>query len=291
MFVPATGSAEQRKCVACLGDPQAVQVAEVWRSRLKTTYFAHAVETPGEGPYMAPVAQALQRTPSASPRSAQSQPYKPITNRRMMNGRAPGHSIRVLLAEPHAMMRGALAALLSRESDITVVGESGPGGFAGSAQRSRAEVAVIDHNTSGDDGIRAARDIRRHAPTCRTVILASAATPRVLRAALEAGVRGFVLKDADPAALAETVRRVANGEYVIDSALATRAVTDADGPLTERERDVLAAAAEGASVPEIASNLCLAVGTVRNYLSATISKLDARNRVDAIRIAHDAGWI
>lgn len=241
---------------------------------------------------MAPVAQALQHKPTTSPRSPKSQPYNPLAGRRRLTGRAPGHTIRVLLAEPQAMIRGALAALLSRENDISVVGDSGPdGSFVRSAQRNRADVAVIDHNVSSDDGVQAAREISRYAPSCRTVILASAATPRVLRAALEAGVRGFVLKEADPAALAETVRRVANGEYVIDSALATRAVTDADGPLTERERDVLAAAAEGASVPEIASNLCLAVGTVRNYLSATISKLDARNRVDAIRIAHDAGWI
>jgi two-component system response regulator DesR len=189
------------------------------------------------------------------------------------------------------MVRGALVALLGHERDIDVISElDQPEDIVAEARRLRPDVAVIDLGLISSD-LSAARALRRDVPVCRTMILANMATPRALRLAIDAEVRGFVVKDAPPSLLADSIRRIAAGEYVIDSALASRALATPDGPLTERQCEVLGAAAEGASVPEIATRLCLSAGTVRNYLSASIAKLGARNRVDAIRIAQDAGWI
>jgi two-component system response regulator DesR len=200
--------------------------------------------------------------------------------------------IRVLLAEDMALIRGALVALLAGEDDINVVAEiDRMESIIPAARRVKPDIVVFDMGIPGVDGLSAARKLQEELPHCRTVILSGTASPRTLRRALDANVRGFVVKDAPPHQLADTIRRVAGGECVIDSELAMSALLNPDGPLTEREHEVLASAAEGASVTEIACQLSLAAGTVRNYLSAVISKLGARNRIDAVRIARDAGWI
>ncbi len=201
-------------------------------------------------------------------------------------------AIRVLLAEDMALIRGALVALLAGEDDIDVVAEIGNSEYiVPAARKAKPDVIVFDIGIPGVDGLSAARKLQEEVPYCRTVLLSSTTSPRTLRRALDANVRGFVVKDAPPNQLADTIRRVASGECVIDSELAMSALLNPDGPLTEREHEVLASAAEGSSVPEIACQLSLAAGTVRNYLSAVITKLGARNRIDAVRIARDAGWI
>jgi two-component system, NarL family, response regulator DesR len=200
--------------------------------------------------------------------------------------------IRVLLAEDMAMVRGALVALLAYETDIEVVAELERGDdIVATATGVEPDVAVIDIGLPGMDGLTAARLLAEVVPKCQSLILTAMGTPRTLRMALDAKIRGFVVKDAPPSVLAESIRRVAKGECVIDSELASSALSGSRDPLTVREHDVLEAAAEGAPVSEIACRLCLAPGTVRNYLSVIISKLGARNRLDAVRIARDEGWI
>jgi two-component system, NarL family, response regulator DesR len=200
--------------------------------------------------------------------------------------------IRVLLAEDMAMVRGALVALLAYETDIEVVAELERGDdIVATATGVEPDVAVIDIGLPGMDGLTAARLLAEVVPKCQSLILTAMGTPRTLRLALDAKIRGFVVKDAPPSVLAESIRRVAKGECVIDSELASSALSGTRDPLTAREHDVLEAAAEGAPVSEIACRLCLAPGTVRNYLSVIISKLGARNRLDAVRIARDEGWI
>lgn len=199
--------------------------------------------------------------------------------------------IRVLLAEDMAMVRGALVALLAYETDIEIVAELERGDdIVATAVALQPDVAVIDIGLPGMDGLTAARKLHEAVPACQTVILTAMGTPRMLRQALDAKIRGFIVKDSPPSVLAESIRRVAKGEFIIDSELAGSALGSRD-PLTPREHDVLEAAAEGAPVSEIACRLCLAPGTVRNYLSVVISKLGARNRLDAVRIARDEGWI
>jgi two-component system response regulator DesR len=200
--------------------------------------------------------------------------------------------IRILLLEDMTLLRGALAELLAYEDDLEVVAQLDRAeNLIPTARRVQPDVAVIDIGLPGVNGINAARALREALPACQTMILTGMGTPRALRQALEAKVRGFVLKNASPTQLAYSIRQVAKGECVIDSELAVSALSGNDGPLTARECEVLEVAAEGTSVPEIARRLSLATGTVRNYLSASISKLGASNRVDAVRIARDAGWI
>lgn len=200
--------------------------------------------------------------------------------------------IRVLLAEDMAMVRGALVALLAYETDIEVVAELERGDhIVAVATGLEPDVAVIDIGLPGMDGLTAARRLTEVLPKCHSLILTAMGTPRTLRQALDAKIRGFVVKDAPPSVLADSIRRVAKGECVIDSELASSALAGTRDPLTTREHDVLEAAAEGAPVSEIACRLCLAPGTVRNYLSVIIGKLGARNRIDAVRIARDEGWI
>lgn len=201
--------------------------------------------------------------------------------------------IRVLLAENMAMLLGALAALLSYEKDIEVVAELDQGELiVPTAQDTNPDVAVIDVELAGMADLAVARELQLRVPNCSTVLLANKGNPRMLRQALDVGAKGIVVKHAPPQRLAETIRRVANGERVVDAKLAMTALaTTPNNPLTPREVEVLRFAAEGASVPEIAGELYLAAGTVRNYLSIAIGKLQARNRVDAIRIAREAGWL
>lgn len=200
--------------------------------------------------------------------------------------------IRVLLAEDEHMVRGALAALLDFEDDIDVVAQVASGEeIVPAACRSRPDVAVIDIDLPGLDGISAASEMHVKIPECRTLMLTSLARPGTLHRALAAGVGGYLLKDAPPDQLASAIRRVAAGARVVDHQLALAALDRSSCPLTEREVEVLRWAAGGSDAAEIAAGLFLSVGTVRNYLTTVISKLNARNRVDAIRIATQSGWL
>jgi len=200
--------------------------------------------------------------------------------------------IRVLIAEDQAMIRGALAALLSTEADIEVVAQVERGDrVVEEALRAKPDVALLDIEMPGQDGITAAAELRAKLPSCRVLILTVFGRPGYLRRAVDAGVSGFLLKDAPPDELASAIRRTAKGEKVIDSQLAHAALSEGSSPLTPRERDVLAMSVRGASVEEVARSLHLTNGTVRNHLSIAIQKLNAHNRVEAARIAEEKGWL
>jgi two-component system response regulator DesR len=200
--------------------------------------------------------------------------------------------IRVLIAEDMHMIRGALVALLSLEQDIEVVAELDRGDtIVEMALRTRPDVAVIDIDLPGLDGLSAANLLRDQLPDCRIVVLTGLSQPGNLLRALKVHVRGFLLKDAPATQLADAVRRVAAGQRVLDPELVAAAVETGPSPLTERETEVLRTAEEGLTTEEIAARLHLSPATVRNYLSNVIAKVSARNRLDAIRIARDAGWL
>lgn len=198
----------------------------------------------------------------------------------------------MLLAEDMHMVRGALVALLNLEPEIEVVAEVAAGDeILPAVQRHRPTVAVIDIDLPVIDGLTASGLIREQVPETAVLILTSLGRPGTLRRALAAKVNGFILKDAPPAELADAIRAVAAGRRVVNSQLALAAWDDGECPLTERELAVLRLAAGGADVSDIAGELYLSLGTVRNYLTSAATKLNARNRVDAIRIADDAGWL
>jgi two-component system response regulator DesR len=200
--------------------------------------------------------------------------------------------IRVLLAEDQGMVRGALATLLNLEDDIEVVGEAANGDEAlAVAARTRPDVALLDIEMPGRDGIAAASELRATLPDCRIVILTTFGRPGYLRRAMEAGASAFLVKDSPAQELAAAVRRVLDGERVIDPALAAAALSAGPNPLSPRERDVLAASADGATIGDVATRLHLSEGTVRNYLSAAIRKTSARNRIEAVRAAQRQGWL
>jgi two-component system response regulator DesR len=200
--------------------------------------------------------------------------------------------IRILLAEDMHMVRGALVALLTLEDDLTVVAEVERGDrIVPTALECEPDVAVIDVDLPGLDGLSAAAQLAGRLPSCRTLILTSLGRPGTLRKALAAQVGGFLLKDAPPDRLADAVRDVAAGKRVIDPQLALAAFDNGENPLTPRETEVLRMAADGAEAADIASRLFLSVGTVRNYLTTVVTKLNARNRVDAIRVARESGWL
>ncbi|MEC3975183.1 response regulator transcription factor [Amycolatopsis sp. H20-H5] len=200
--------------------------------------------------------------------------------------------IRVLLAEDMHMVRGALVALLNLENDIEVVAEVAEGDrILPTARECLPDVAVIDIDLPGKDGLTAAIELYQHMPKCHTLILTSLGRPGTVRRALDAKVNGFLLKDAPANKLANAVRSVAIGRRVIDSDLALSAWETDDCPLTPREIEILRLAAHGRNVSDIAAELFLSPGTVRNYLATVVTKLNARNRVDAIRIATDAEWL
>jgi two-component system, NarL family, response regulator DesR len=200
--------------------------------------------------------------------------------------------IRVLLAEDQAMVRGALAALLALEGDIEIIAEVGRGDeVATVALATKPDVALLDIEMPGCDGITAAAALHSKLPSCRVLILTTFGRPGYLRKAMESGVVGFLLKDAPSAQLATAIRRAMAGERIVDPTLAMAALSEGNNPLTERERDVLAASTGGASISEIASSLSLSEGTVRNYLSVAIQKLNAHNRVEAANIAQQKGWL
>jgi two-component system response regulator DesR len=200
--------------------------------------------------------------------------------------------VRILLAEDVHMIRGALVALLELEADFEVVASVDRGDLiVAAALETRPEVAVIDIDLPGIDGLTAATNLREQLPSCRTLILTSLGRPGTLRRAMAAQVSGFLLKDAPPDRLAAAVRVVAAGGRVIDPQLAMSAWVSPGNPLSPRELEVLRLAAGGADAVEIAGLLFLSKGTVQNYLTSIVTKLYARNRVDAIRIAEEAGWI
>lgn len=203
---------------------------------------------------------------------------------------SPG-TIRVLLAEDQAMVLGALAQLLDIEPDLTVVAQAHDGAEAlALARETRPDVVVTDIEMPGTTGLELAGSLRALEPRPRVIIVTTFARPGYLRRALEAGVSGYLLKDAPAAELAEAVRRVHAGGRVIDPELAAEAWGEGD-PLTDRERQVLRLAGEGRPTAAIAATLHLSEGTVRNYLSEAISKLDASNRVEAARTARRKGWL
>jgi len=200
--------------------------------------------------------------------------------------------IRVLLAEDQAMVRGALAALLRFEEDITVVAEVDRGDrVVAAAQETNPDVALLDIELPGEDGLSAAAALRQALPSCRVVILTTFGRVGYLRRAMTGGAVGFLLKDAPAVELARAIRRVVTGERVLDPALALSALSEGDNPLTARERQVLAAAIDGATIADIAAKLMLSEGTVRNHLSVAIQKLGGRNRVEAARAAEQKGWL
>ncbi|GAA0344229.1 DNA-binding response regulator [Streptomyces turgidiscabies] len=201
--------------------------------------------------------------------------------------------IKVLLAEDQSMVREALAALLGLEPDIEVVTQVARGDEVLQAARAHADldVALLDIEMPGATGIEAAAQLHREFPSLKLVILTTFGRPGYLRAAMESGADAFLVKDAPAAQLAAAVRKVLAGERVIDPTLAAAALADGANPLTDREREVLRAAADGATNAELATTLHLSQGTVRNYLSTAIQKLTARNRTEAVRIAREKGWL
>ena len=200
--------------------------------------------------------------------------------------------IRVLLAEDQSMVRGALAALLSMEDDIEVVAEVASGGaVVPTALAVHPDVAMLDIEMPEMDGLAATAALRTALPSCRVIIVTTFGRPGYLRRAMEAGALGFVLKDAPASQLAVAVRQVAAGRRVVDPAFALDALSEGASPLSDRERDVLVAATEQATVADIAETLSLSEGTVRNHLSAAIQKVGAHNRAEAARIALEKGWL
>ena len=199
--------------------------------------------------------------------------------------------IRVVLAEDQAMMRGALAALLSLESDIAVLATVGDGEAAvREAHRLQPDILVSDIEMPGLTGLEVASRVQRFDVPCRVVILTTFARPGYLRRALDAGVSGYLIKDAPAEQLAAALRVVHGGGRVIDPQLAVDAWSEAD-PLNDRERRVLRMAGDGVTTAAIGDALGLSHGTVRNYLSEAIGKLGAANRIDAVRLARQKGWL
>lgn len=201
-------------------------------------------------------------------------------------------TIRLLLADDQELVRSALAALLGLEPDFEVVATVGRGdAVLDAARTSQADIALVDIEMPGLDGLAAAAVLRDQVPGCRVVILTTFGRAGYLRRAMEAGAAGFVVKDAPAEALASAIRRVMAGERVVDPELAASTLAAGESPLTARERDVLTVARSGATVAEIASKLYLSEGTVRNYLSAAIAKTSTRNRLEAVRVADERGWL
>ena len=199
--------------------------------------------------------------------------------------------IRILLAEDQAMVRGALSALLSLESDLDVVGAAADGEVAWrEVQRLQPDVLVTDIEMPGLTGLELAQRIARHELPVKVVIVTTFARAGFLRRALDAGVRGYLLKDAPAEQLADAIRQIQRGGRAIDPQLALEAWGEAD-PLSDRERQTLRLAGEGLSASEIAQKLNLSHGTVRNYLSEAIGKLGVGNRIEAYRLARQKGWL
>jgi two-component system response regulator DesR len=200
--------------------------------------------------------------------------------------------IRILVAEDQALVRGAIVALLGLERDFDVVAEVARGDeVVPRGLETRPDVALLDIEMPGLDGLTAAAQLRTALPSCRVIVVTTFGRPGYLRRAMEAGASGFLLKDAPATQLAEAIRRVAAGGRVVDPALAVDALAEGSNPLSGREREVLATSLEVATIAEIAELMSLSEGTVRNHLSAAIQKAGARNRAEAARIALEKGWL
>ncbi|EFQ84503.1 response regulator receiver domain protein [Aeromicrobium marinum DSM 15272] len=201
-------------------------------------------------------------------------------------------SIRLLLADDQALVRGALGALLGLESDLEVVAEVGRGDeVVGAAIEHGVHVCLLDIEMPGLDGIEVAARLTAEVPGCRSLVVTTFGRPGYVRRALEAGASGFVVKDTPARELADAVRRVHAGLRVVDPALAAESLAGGANPLTDREAEVLREALGGATVADIAAHLHLSPGTVRNYLSAAIGKTGSSTRVEAARTARSRGWI
>ena len=200
--------------------------------------------------------------------------------------------IRVLLAEDMRILRDTLVAVLNLQDDIEVVTEVSSGdAIVPAALRDRPDVAVVDIDLPSVDGLTASAELRERCPDCKILILTVLGNPGTLRRALAAHVDGFLVKDTPAAQLADAVRKIAAGERVIDQHLALAALEVPESPLSPREAEVLRLFASGADPAEIAANAHLSYGTVRNYLASAVTKLGARNRIDAVRIAAESGWL
>lgn len=200
--------------------------------------------------------------------------------------------IRLLLADDQALVRGALAALLDLEADLTVVAQVGRGDLVVDAARANgAQVALLDVEMPGMDGIAAAAALRAAYPSCRSLVVTTFGRPGYVRHALDAGASGFVVKDTPAEQLADAVRRVHAGLRVVDPDLAVESLAVGASPLTDRERDVLLVAGRGGTVADIARETFLSEGTVRNYLSAAMGKTGGRTRAEAVRLAQENGWL
>jgi two-component system, NarL family, response regulator DesR len=200
--------------------------------------------------------------------------------------------IRLLLADDQALVRGALAALLNLEPDLEVVAEVGRGDeVVPEARRTRPDVALLDVEMPGLDGIAATAAVRAAVPACKVLVVTTFGRPGYLRRAMAAGASGFVVKDTPARQLADAVRRVAAGLRVVDPTLAAETLASGDSPLTPREVDVLRSARTGGTVADIAAALSLSEGTVRNHLSSAIGKTGARTRAEAVRLADENGWL
>jgi two-component system response regulator DesR len=200
--------------------------------------------------------------------------------------------IKLLLADDQALVRGAMAALLDMEPDLKVVAEVGRGDEVVDAVRDHeVDVALLDVEMPGMDGVAAARELHRAVPSCRVLMVTTFGRAGYLRQAMAAGASGFVVKDTPARQLADAVRRVHEGLRVVDPALAAQSLAQGDSPLTDREADVLRSARDGGTVADIARDLHLSEGTVRNHLSSAIGKTGARTRAEAVRLAVDNGWL
>lgn len=201
-------------------------------------------------------------------------------------------TIRLLLADDQALVRGALAALLDLEADLQVVAEVGRGDeVLDAAREHRPDVALLDVEMPGLDGIAATEVLRAALPEVRVLIVTTFGRPGYLRRALQSGAAGFVVKDTPARQLADAVRRVHSGLRVVDPALAADSLVTGESPLTVRESEVLRSARDGATVAAIAAELFLSEGTVRNHLSAAIGKTGSRTRTEAVRVADSNGWL
>jgi len=204
----------------------------------------------------------------------------------------PAQRIRILLADDQTLIREALAALLSFEPDMEVVAQVGRGDeVVKAATENKIDIALLDIEMPGLDGLTAAGQLHEAQPDVKIVILTTFGRPGFLRRAMQSGVSAFIVKDSPPDRLATAVRKALAGERVIDPDLAAAALAEGINPLTPRERDVLAASADGSLIAEIAGKLYLSEGTVRNYLSSCIQKTGARNRSEALHIAEERGWL
>ncbi|MGO4454083.1 response regulator [Arthrobacter sp. RAF14] len=201
-------------------------------------------------------------------------------------------AIRLVIADDQALVRGALAALLGLEHDIEVVAEAEDGEAALVAVREHsADVALLDVQMPGLDGLATAERLRREVPGCRVLMVTTFGRPGYVRRALQAGAAGFVVKDTPARQLAEAVRKVRAGLRVIDPSLAAESLVAGESPLTAREVDVLRVSAGGGTVADIAREVFLSEGTVRNHLSSAMAKTGGRTRSDAARIASENGWL